>query len=156
MHIKFIIPKNPDDWSTGQAFVYRDEDDSLFYGTHNAAGESRLLYHVKNLLNENGFDLIKKRMSKDGHLFDDMQQYLRVRSHRSKCPHIYMHNLNWSIAGLDFYFRELGRAELYVTLNVYGEQPDTAQAFIDYLGDNATIEHHDDGGYEYITVIVGG
>jgi hypothetical protein len=43
--------------------------------------DSQLLYQVKQKLNSMGFDFIKKRMWKDGHLVDDSQLYLRERKH---------------------------------------------------------------------------
>lgn len=42
-------------------------------------GESLLLYHVKTMLLRMGYDVIKKRMWKDGHLVDDSRQYVRTR-----------------------------------------------------------------------------
>lgn len=59
--------------------VHRESCDPKYYGILNAAGESRLLYAIKKHLNALGFDLIKKRMAKDGHLVDNRQQYLRTR-----------------------------------------------------------------------------
>ncbi len=59
--------------------VTREENDPKYYGVVNAAGESKLLHAIKKELNKQGYDLVKKRMAKDGHLVDDMQQYLRTR-----------------------------------------------------------------------------
>ena len=42
--------------------------------------ESTLLHHIKLALIERGFDMIKKRMWKDGHLVDDTQHYIRSRN----------------------------------------------------------------------------
>jgi len=64
---------------TNRCIVIREPGDPGFYGNLNAAGESKLLHHVKKELNKQGFDFIKKRMWKDGHMVDDMQQYLRER-----------------------------------------------------------------------------
>ena len=58
--------------------VTKEPGDPHFSGVVNAAGESRLLYHIKNILNTQDYDLIKKRAYKDGHLLSDMQQYLRT------------------------------------------------------------------------------
>jgi hypothetical protein len=41
--------------------------------------ESQLLHHIKLELKKQGFDVIKKRMYKDGRLVDDNQFYLRDR-----------------------------------------------------------------------------
>jgi len=57
----------------GRCIVEREEGDEGFYS------DSRLMYHMKQELNSQGFDFIKKRMWRDGHLVDDSQQYLRER-----------------------------------------------------------------------------
>jgi len=86
--------------------VTREPSDPKFYGIKNAKGESRFLYHLKNHLNKQGYDLIKKRMWKDGHLVDDMQQYLRTRSLKSPKPHIIISNPYWQIEGAEKNFNE--------------------------------------------------
>ena len=43
------------------------------------SAESCLLYRIKNILNKQGYDLIKKRMWKDGNMVDDEQLYIRSR-----------------------------------------------------------------------------
>ena len=78
-----------------KAVLVREEGDPKFYGD---TGESRLLYHAKRLLNECGFDLVKVRMWKDGHLVDDLQQYIRARK-GSKGPHICIYSTFWAIHG---------------------------------------------------------
>ena len=46
-----------------------------------ARSGSQILYWLKQILNENGYDLIKKLMWKDGHLYgDDKLHYLRSRN----------------------------------------------------------------------------
>ena len=69
--------------------VQREKGDKAFYGEPILAngmpnawggGESNLLHHMKLNLNTQGYDFIKKRMHKDGHLVDDLQQYLRARN----------------------------------------------------------------------------
>lgn len=69
--------------------VQREKGDRGFYGRADTAwggGESNLLHHVKLKLNEQGYDLIKKRMHKDGHMVDDLQQYLRARNAKKLKP----------------------------------------------------------------------
>ncbi len=41
--------------------------------------ESNLLHAIKMKLQEMGYDVIKKRMSKDGHMVSDYCQYIRSR-----------------------------------------------------------------------------
>jgi hypothetical protein len=64
-------------WNT--LVVEREESDPKFYGTVGAKGESRFLHALKLKLKALGYDLIKKNMVKDGHMVDEMQQYLRSR-----------------------------------------------------------------------------
>ena len=79
------------------------------------AGESRLLYHVKNILNKQGYDLIKKRMWKDGHMVDDRQQYLRARRKTGDTnKDIVIYNNSWTIRGAEVAFNEGGVAYLTV------------------------------------------
>ena len=90
--------------------VTREKGDPVFSGTVNAAGESRLLYHVKKILNARGYDLIKKHMAKDGHLMGDMQQYLRTRKKTGKPSRdIYIYNPMWNVQGADFYLKRDGK-----------------------------------------------
>ena len=56
----------------------REEGDPKFYS------DSVMMHHMKIELNRQGYDLIKKRMWKDGHLVDEGQQYLRSRNVRTK------------------------------------------------------------------------
>jgi hypothetical protein len=54
--------------------ITREKDDLKIYS------ESLLLYKVKQELIKQGYDVIKKRMWKDGHLYgDDTLQYIRSR-----------------------------------------------------------------------------
>jgi hypothetical protein len=110
----------------------REKDDIKFYGVVNAKGESSFLYFLQKYLNnrrmicmndrgspvhirvrgwtaEEHLNLphnyfIKKRMWKDGHLVDDMQQYLRtkypVMFHGKRCL-VALYNNNWAINGLE-------------------------------------------------------
>lgn len=79
--------------------VIREENDPKYYGTLNGAGESKLLHAIKKELNKQGYDLIKKRMAKDGHLVDDMQQYLRTRKKGAGIADIYIYSGFWAIEG---------------------------------------------------------
>jgi len=57
----------------GTCIVSREKGDPYFYS------DSVMMHHMKKELISQGYDLIKKRMWKDGHLVDDTQQYLRSR-----------------------------------------------------------------------------
>lgn len=105
-------------FSENTLVVTREYGDPRFSGVANGAGESRLLYHIKNTLNEEGLDLIKKRMYKDGHMVDDMQQYLRTRVMKPGQPFIYIYNDNWAFRGAEEYLNEFGEVELAVVKGV--------------------------------------
>ena len=102
-----ILKLNIDEKSNGSLTVIREENDPKFYGIQNAAGESALFHYLKKELNRQmGLDMIKKRMHKDGHLMDDMQQYLRERkTHKNpkndtkRCICIYNHK--WAVNGAE-------------------------------------------------------
>lgn len=99
--------------------VEREAGDPKFYGVRNAAGESRFLHWVMGILNKShGYDLIKKRMWKDGHLVSDMQQYLRTRSPKSDFPKVAFWNTHWQINGLDEDFNR-GEAVLRIETDIF-------------------------------------
>ena len=98
------------EWREHSIVVHREDGDPKFYGVQFAAGESRFLHHLKKHLNETeGLDLIKKRMWKDGHLMDEMQQYLRSRS---KKEGIMLYNGAWQIEGAEVPWNKHGKTIL--------------------------------------------
>lgn len=103
----------------GTCKVTREEGDKRYSGVIGGKGESNLLYAIKNELNKQGYDLIKKRMWKDGHLVDDMQQYLRTRKKGAGKADIYIHNTMWNIKGAEEYLNKWGEVELCVTYDVF-------------------------------------
>jgi len=106
--------------SPGACKVIKEQGDPCFSGVVNAKGESRLLHHLKTLLNAQGYDLIKKRMWRDGHLVDDMQQYLRVRKPSGDpMKDVYIYNSMWAIRGADEDFRTDGSVTLRVECDVF-------------------------------------
>ncbi len=102
----------------GSLIVTREDSDPKYYGTVNAAGESKLLHAIKNELNRQGYDLIKKRMRKDGHLVDDMQQYLRTRKKGAGKADIYIYSGFWAIEGANERFNR-GEVSLNVEYEVF-------------------------------------
>jgi hypothetical protein len=101
--------------------VTREEGDKrISGGERNAAGESQLLHQVKQELIAKGYDLIKKRMWKDGHLVDDLQQYLRTRkASGDPAKDVYIYNGHWAIEGADSTYNELGSVALTVISSVF-------------------------------------
>ena len=87
----------------GCCIVTKEKGDMRLTDSNWSTKESVLLYRIKQNLNARGFDLIKKRMWKDGHLVDDCQQYLRSRKPKSKnCIAIYNHRYAIEDAGDTF------------------------------------------------------
>lgn len=99
--------------------VTREDGDPKFHGVVNGAGESRLLYHIKQELLKQGHKVIKKRMHKDGHMVDDMQQYIRtVPGYK---PSFQIHNSNWAVEGADVDFN-LGEVTLALAWDIWNEE----------------------------------
>ncbi len=94
--------------------VEYEKGDPKYYGAVNAAGESMLLYAIKLELNAQGGDYIKKRMHKDGHMVDDMQQYLRMRNPATNGVQIAIYNPHWAIEGADEALNRDGKVTLAV------------------------------------------
>ena len=107
-----------------QCIVTREKGDRKYYRGGWGDGESQLLYAVKKILNARGYDLIKKRMWKDGHLWgDDTTQYLRTRKPSGNpLKDIYIFNDYWQIRGAEEDFNKEGRTVLAVTTDVFNKE----------------------------------
>lgn len=91
----------------GHCFVNREPGDPKFRNGTWGSGESRLLYHVKQILNRQGYNFIKKRMWKDGHMVSEQQLYLRERKPKNgRLLGIYSHF--WQIRGAEEDFNKNG------------------------------------------------
>lgn len=97
----------------------REPDDPKFYGVKEAKGESNLFHWLKKQIANghpdlpDGFptDFIKKRMWKDGHMVDEMQQYLRSRKpvetdEDGDKLYLAMSNGYWAIQGAEYYWND--------------------------------------------------
>ncbi len=82
--------------------------------------ESAFLYWLKKQLNAepHNMGLIKKRMWKDGHMVDELQQYLRTGKIRVGKPYLMIFNDHWAINGLDEDWNENGKATLSIVRGV--------------------------------------
>lgn len=87
--------------------VIKENNDPKFY-----VG-STLLHHIKLALIKKGFDLIKKRMWKDGHLVDDTDLYLRSRNKRT-IPQIMIYDRESSIRKLTDDWNQEGKVRLEI------------------------------------------
>ena len=99
--------------------VIREAKDKKYYGDFNAKGESNLLYALKKHLNAKGFNLIKKRMWRDGHLVDDCQQYLRTAK-KTNDPHndVMIYNSAFQIKGANDNYNK-GQVVLSIERNIF-------------------------------------
>jgi hypothetical protein len=85
--------------------------------------ESRLLYNVGKILNRRGYDLIKKRMWRDGHMFgSEHSQYLRSRNLKG-VPSFYIYHADYALEVAAESFNLLGRVELDITYGA-GQEDD--------------------------------
>lgn len=98
-------------FNTRECIVTREPDDPKFYGAY--VGESRLLYHIVQKLREQGHDVIKKRMWKDGHLVDDKQQYIRTRDVNTG---FMIWNHRWNIVGAE---QDYNNGQVILSLQKY-------------------------------------
>ena len=98
--------------------VTRDANDLYFRrgGYSDVGAESTFLYHVQQALKDQGYDVIKKRMWRDGHLVDDAQQYIRTRSGLSKQGDFAIWNSSYAIYDAGERFNEDGEITLAVEL----------------------------------------
>jgi hypothetical protein len=98
--------------------VTREESDKKYYGMVNGKGEHNLFHAIKNELNKQGYDLIKKLMWKDGHLVDDMQPYLRTRKKGAGKADICIYSGFWALRGANEDFNN-GEVSLNVEHNIF-------------------------------------
>jgi hypothetical protein len=99
------------DLKSHSCIVTQEKGDPRCSGVKNAAGESRLLHHIKLELQKQGHDVIKKRMWKDGHLVDEMQQYIVTRSTKGG---FMVYNDQWARWGAEEELNRVGKVTLRV------------------------------------------
>ena len=126
-------------------YVYRESGDPKFRPNRSKlswsapgwyGAESRLLYNVKEILNERGYDLLKKRIWKDGHMFGaEHSQYLRSRTPKA-IPSMYVYHANAALEVAAESYNVLGRVRLDV---VYGagreDDPDFERACREWVAE---------------------
>ena len=121
-------------------FVYREDGDSVFHPNTSKScwsppgwygAESRLLHHIKLILNQRGYNLIKRRMWKDGHMVGtEFTQYLRSR-HMKGTPSFCIYHANYAIEISAELYNVLGRVELAVEYGLAeGDDGASSQAHV--------------------------
>lgn len=103
------------DLENHECVVTKEKGDPYFSNSGYSDAESRFLHHVKLKLIEQGYDVIKKRMWKDGHMVDDTQQYIRTRKTKA-VPFFYIYNANYALFDLGRYFN--AHDEIYLRVEV--------------------------------------
>lgn len=76
----------------GQVVIIKEDSDPKVYN------ESLLYHKIKKKLIEMGYDVIKKRMWKDGHMVSDNQHYIRSRKFKEGCWCVW--DTHWQIRQL--------------------------------------------------------
>jgi len=106
-----------------QCIVTREPNDPKFKDGGWGSAESRLLFHVKQELIKQGYNLIKKHMWKDGHLVDDHCQYLRTRK-PSGIPDkdIYVWDSQYQVRNIAEDFNNIGRVFYNVLKDIFNKE----------------------------------
>lgn len=98
----------------GTLTVTADPDDKKIYS------ESTLLHQVKKELITQGYDVIKKRMWKDGHMVADTQQYIRTRKMKPDAVNsVAIYDAHYAIRKLDEDYRGDGKVNLVIHYNFF-------------------------------------
>ncbi len=104
--------------------ITKEKGDPTYTTSEWGTAESALLYRVKNQLNDDGYDLIKKRAYKDGHMVDDNMAYLRTRGPTSKGPAVYIYNDKFSLHDAGREYSKKGVVDLFVERDVFKAEGD--------------------------------
>lgn len=123
--------------------LIREADDPKFYGARFAKGEHNLLSFLKKALNALGFDLIKKRAQKDGHMIgDEYQPYLRARQARhpkANLPHIYIWWGSYALRGANEDWNN-GEVTLLLETDVFEKGQDTLGVIRQLVAGKSNVE----------------
>lgn len=111
MKVTLNIEKN-------SCIVEKEPGDKRFTNGGYALAESTFLYHVLQALKEQGYDVVKVRMWKDGHMVDDTQQYIKTRKYMkspANTPNEFaIYNQNYALYDAGEEFNKAGRVNLVV------------------------------------------
>jgi hypothetical protein len=107
-------------FSEGCVTFTREPGDPRFHGARFAKGEHALFRFLARWLNARGFDLIKKRAWKDGHLIgDEFQPYLRTRKPRQGVPHVMVWSGFYAPHGANEDWNRDGQVELLLEVDCF-------------------------------------
>jgi len=74
-----------------------DGDKYISTSGYSRQKETTLLYRIKKELIKQGYDMIQKRMWRDGHMVDDHQNYIRTRCSIDDDNWFGIYNGSWQI-----------------------------------------------------------
>lgn len=143
MKIKFALSL-----TTGTIAIQREKGDKKVRGgwsppggEHGWEAEHVLLYQLKKILNAAGFNLIKKRIQKDGHMVGATETpYLRAKNKKKDKPHIAIYDANSAVRNSAEEYNEGKEIILHVESDMWGIEQDDWQAMIVALCEAAGIE----------------
>jgi hypothetical protein len=96
--------------------MYEKGDDPKYYN------DSTLLHQVKKALIAQGYDVIKKRMQKDGHMYgDETTQYIRTRGKRPGPDSFYVWDRHYAVRTLYQRWNEDGGLRLEINFNIWNK-----------------------------------
>ena len=97
----------------GTCVVEEQEGDPKFYK------ETAFFHALKKSLIELGYDVIKKRMWKDGHLVDDLQFYIRTRKKKPDRDSFCIYQSDFMIRQIFEPWNEEGKVKLWVMYDIF-------------------------------------
>ena len=113
----------------GSITVTREKSDRKYYGHVHASGEHSLFRCIAKYLNARGFNLIKIRAQKDGHMLgDEYQPYLRPPKRGKKPCLIYIYSGFYALRGANEDWNH-GEVDLMVTCS-RDDKPDWRDAVV--------------------------
>lgn len=129
MKIKFDIGKDG-----GTITIQREQHDprakasGFTRETHGWGAEIHLMGMLAKKLNAFGFNLLRKAMCKDGHMYGcDYTPYLRARTDKSLAPHIYIFDGDYALRLSSEAYNARKLVVFNIDMDVFDKQSDCAE-----------------------------
>ena len=115
----------------GSVTFLKDQGDPRFHGAKHAKGEHALFRFITRWLNAHGFNLIKKRAQKDGHMVgDEYQPYIRCASRQKSAPNVMILSGFYALHGANEDWNK-GNVQLSLETDCFGTGQNTKAAIRD-------------------------
>ena len=124
----------------------REKGDKRYHGQGHAKGEHALLHNLKKFLNARGFELVKIRAQKDGHMIgDEFQPYLRPPKKRRDrgAPDIYIYWGNYALRDANEDWNNEGKVALIVELDCLDQQSDCIERIVKLSSSEIECDYKD-------------